>query len=381
MTVSTDHMGKRKPREVAGILLKLLLISILTLAFTLQPGESESTTWTVDDDGPADFHTIQEAINAASPGDTIYVNNGTYYEQVVVNKSVSLIGEDKIATVIIANLTDYAVYISANNATLSGFEIQNFIWNGIFLNHSSNSVVSKNVITAWVAIRVEGGSGNHISDNRVLRPYSCIFYGLILENSDNNVVTGNYLDGSCHTSLTLSNSHNNYIASNYLSNHLLYSIKMSGSNNNSIVGNTIDFSLISLGGHAYLAGSNGNVLYHNNFLTYGEGVGPVIIYILDGSMDNTWDNGYPSGGNYWSDHVCTGNPSDGSQPYLIDENNTDHYPFQDPNGWLYPVGGIYIPVNKLELLAPYIGLIILLAVTTVTVVYVKKRKRNTEISS
>jgi len=46
-----------------------------------------------------------------------------------------------------------------------------------------------------------------------------------------------------------------------------------------------------------------------------------------------------------------------------------------------PVGGIYIPVNKLELLAPYIGLTILLAVAVIAVVYVKKRKRNSEINS
>jgi hypothetical protein len=46
-----------------------------------------------------------------------------------------------------------------------------------------------------------------------------------------------------------------------------------------------------------------------------------------------------------------------------------------------PVGGIYIPVNKLQLLAPYIGLAILLAATVVAVVYVKKRKRKTEINS
>ena len=46
-----------------------------------------------------------------------------------------------------------------------------------------------------------------------------------------------------------------------------------------------------------------------------------------------------------------------------------------------PVGGIYIPVNKLELLAPYIGLTILLAAAVMTVVYVKRRKRNTEITS
>jgi len=43
---------------------------------------------------------------------------------------------------------------------------------------------------------------------------------------------------------------------------------------------------------------------------------------------------------------------------------------------LGPVGGIYIPVNKLALLAPYIGLTILLAVAVVTVSYVKRRKRN-----
>jgi len=45
------------------------------------------------------------------------------------------------------------------------------------------------------------------------------------------------------------------------------------------------------------------------------------------------------------------------------------------------VGGIYIPVDKFSLLAPYIGLTILLAVAVVTVVYVRRRKRNTEINS
>ncbi len=46
-----------------------------------------------------------------------------------------------------------------------------------------------------------------------------------------------------------------------------------------------------------------------------------------------------------------------------------------------PVGGIYIPANKLELLAPYIGLTILLAVAVVAMVYVKKRKRHKKINS
>jgi len=46
-----------------------------------------------------------------------------------------------------------------------------------------------------------------------------------------------------------------------------------------------------------------------------------------------------------------------------------------------PVGGISVPVNKLSLLAPYIGLTILLAVAAITVGYIKKRKRRTGIIS
>ena len=45
------------------------------------------------------------------------------------------------------------------------------------------------------------------------------------------------------------------------------------------------------------------------------------------------------------------------------------------------VGGVWIPVNKLELLAPYISLTILLAAAVVTVGYVKKRKKHTRINS
>lgn len=57
-------------------------------------------TWIVDDDGPADFHTIQEAINAASDGDTVLVRNGTYYEHVMINRTLQLVGENRYSTII-----------------------------------------------------------------------------------------------------------------------------------------------------------------------------------------------------------------------------------------------------------------------------------------
>jgi len=97
---------------------------MLILTFNIQPVKAESTTWTVDDDGPADFHTIQEAINAANPGDTLNVYNGTYYENVRVNKTLSLIGQNRNTTIINGSQTGDVVHVTNNKVVISGFTIQ-----------------------------------------------------------------------------------------------------------------------------------------------------------------------------------------------------------------------------------------------------------------
>jgi parallel beta-helix repeat protein len=288
----------------------------------------------VDDDGPADFSSIQEAINAASPGDTIYVKAGTYYEQVVLNKSVSLIGENKETTIIDGNGTEAyegTVNILADNVTVSGFEIRNnFVRGGInygiFLNHSSNSTVNGNVVKAQEgrAILVEGGSGNNISDNEVL---DHTVTGFRLWNSSNNVVTGNRFYLGCFYALSMYYSNNNYIAYNYIATHFAL-LKLEESNNNLIVGNHMGWD--GWGGIIFFVGSNGNVLYHNIFERY-------TISIDENSTNNVWDNGYPSGGNYWSGYNVpdyysgpyqneTGNDCIGDTPYIIDANNMDRFP-------------------------------------------------------
>jgi pectin methylesterase-like acyl-CoA thioesterase len=53
--------------------------------------------WIVDDDGPADFRRIQDAINAASEGDVIYIKTGKYYGNITIRKPLKLLGEEKLA--------------------------------------------------------------------------------------------------------------------------------------------------------------------------------------------------------------------------------------------------------------------------------------------
>jgi nitrous oxidase accessory protein len=113
---------------------------------------------------PNDYPTIQEAINQAIEGETIYVKAGTYYENVVVNKTVSLIGEDKTTTIVDGN----SVYGGVFNVTAGRVSIQYFsILNGyIGVDvYQGNVMVSDNLITINGQGIVLRGNNNVVQSN------------------------------------------------------------------------------------------------------------------------------------------------------------------------------------------------------------------------
>ena len=89
--------------------------------------------------------------------------------------------------------------------------------------------------------------------------------------------------------------------------------------NNIFQGNSIAINLTK--------SSANNLIYHNNFVG-----NPTQVYASPEVYVNIWDNGYPSGGNYWSDYSDVDLNSDGiwDHPYVIDADNIDRYPLVKP---------------------------------------------------
>ena len=96
---------------------------------------------------PENYKTIQEAVNAANPGDTIYVKAGIYYENITVDKPISLIGENNTTTIIDGNHTGIRITVTADNVRIQGFTVRNGEA-GIFLRGSSGHKIIDNIVTS-----------------------------------------------------------------------------------------------------------------------------------------------------------------------------------------------------------------------------------------
>ena len=149
-------MGKK-----SVILLLIGLLIFFNSGFNqIENTKAVETTFYVDDDGFEDYVNIQYAIDNASIGDTVYVYHGYYKENLVINKSISLIGEDKGNTTIDGS-NGVTVSIFSDNVELTGFTIINGT-NGIMINGSSETIVAMNtIIDTEYGIYVDNKSVNN----------------------------------------------------------------------------------------------------------------------------------------------------------------------------------------------------------------------------
>jgi parallel beta-helix repeat protein len=344
--------------ELVKLFCTVVLISVLTNLFYFQLRIAKPEIIIV----PDTYLQIQEAINHASPEDTIFVKAGIYAEHIIIEtNNLKIIGENKYTTIIDGQGTSTVVNIKANNTVFEGFTIKNSGYNstdsGIYIDHSINSQISNNNV-----IESNLGLYLHTSSNIVLRNnsmttnhYNFGVYGDNLQeyihdidatnmvdgkpliywvgkNSEQTPVNAGYIAIVNSTNITLQDL---TISKNWQSVLFAYSTNSDIRNitatknmdcvwvlnctacsitNSTISDNNwggialVDSSACSVYDNninnnveygVLLSDSSDNLFYHNNFINNTSQVW------LFGVNSNKWDVGYSTGGNFWSDHSCT----------------------------------------------------------------------------
>ena len=157
--------------------------------------------------GEGNYTTIYDALWDAGGGDTVFVYNGTYYENLCIRDKINLIGESKYTTIIDGSNSSDVIAMNTDNVKISGFTIQKSDGVGIDCMHHSNHVIEGNIIrdNPYYGIRIDksynGPATNNIIANNIIMNNkvgvviggsSPLWSGLIKNNTIyNNIISSN----------------------------------------------------------------------------------------------------------------------------------------------------------------------------------------------
>ncbi len=257
-------------------IIALGIIAIL-LGTTLVPSvythhihlSSNNNTLYVGGSGPNNYTRIQDAINDASDGDTVFVydDSSPYQGNITINKSINLIGENRDTTVIQDGDWQKVIEIHANGVYISEFTIKNGGIQDTFALikiHADITMIRRN--------RLESGKcGVYLrySHNAVIAGNS-IFkcdYGIFNSFSNYTTITNNYIEDNTN-GIEISHANHIEITNNTIDDND-YGIFLDNSNDNILQSNTIN----STRGHSlFLFSSNHNEIRDNDILSSKWGI-------------------------------------------------------------------------------------------------------------
>ena len=237
---------------------------------------SNGKTLYVGGSGEGNFTRIQDAIDNASDGDTVFVydDSSPYYENIKIDKSINLFGEDCETTHIIGNFLDNSIYVNANFVNIKGFHISNGNLSGIKLFECEDCSITDNIIDSnkRYGIHLSRSSNNNISGNHIhlnyngIKLYSKSNFNNIRDNTIENNENGTYLEHSSKNTINGNLIKNNYYGLKLYSKSKSNSIKSNTISNNNVgifIGGTVNPTFIF---NILLDGSIHNKIIKNNFL-------------------------------------------------------------------------------------------------------------------
>jgi predicted transcriptional regulator len=141
----------------------------------------------VDDDGGGNYTTIREALEEAPDGAIIRVLNGTYYEHLLVNKTVTIEGLNKSKTWVNGSGYGTVFLVTADNVRISGLTIESSEY-GIFLDRVKYASIDHNTIQFYdYGVYSNFSERTHIEKNLVTEGSN----GIVTNYSDNDAVWHN----------------------------------------------------------------------------------------------------------------------------------------------------------------------------------------------
>ena len=238
-----------KPNKHLVFLRFLFVILLVAVSVVnIEVIKAESKTIVV----PDDYSYIQEAVDNALEGDTIFVRSGYYFNQtVIIDKKISLIGEHKTNTRIIGDwsLNGTVILILhdgviVQNLTLISVDNSGFSGRGVHLLHVRNCLVSNcDSLNNGIGVWLYGSSENTIENNYMINENTIPFSsGIKLQNShDNSIFRNNVIDYDYGFGIVLDSSTGNNLIGNQVSNNY-HGIWLTAANDNNLIDNNVSLT-------------------------------------------------------------------------------------------------------------------------------------------
>ncbi len=255
----------------------LLFMSVSAITLVILPA-TRAVTLYVGGSGSDNYTRIQDAIDAANRGSRIYVYNGTYSEDVVVNKALSLVGEDRDATIVNGSGTQDVVRVTADWVNITSFMVTGggvgnppFYYAGIALHYVENCSISNNNVSyndlTGIGLSYSNSStiiGNVVSQNDVI--------GIRVYFSNENMIIDNAVFSNNQTGIGLGYSNNNTVRNNTASGNRWYGVSLGGSPSIGGFSNTVSGNVVSNSVEGFHLGGYSDTISNNTIFNNTHGI-------------------------------------------------------------------------------------------------------------